>query len=205
MPSRNSVKLLEPDSYYHLYNRGASKQPIFKDSQDKKYFLGLLDRYLNQNNKSLNGSGVGYPKYQNQIELLCYCLMDNHYHLLVYVGDKPQSLSKFVSSVMTAYSMYFNLRYTHQGTIFQGVYKAAKITNDSYLLHITRYIHLNPKNYTKYVFSSYRAYIDQTVKYNWLKPQKILSLFNGDYELFVKDHADHKRWENLVLGELADS
>jgi REP element-mobilizing transposase RayT len=203
MPARNSVKQFEVESFYHVYNRGAHKQPIYRDDFDKTYFLSLISRYLNKADNSADTNKHVYEKYYD-IELLCYCLMDNHFHLLVYANKRPAEVSLFIKSVMTAYVMYFNKKYHHQGTIFQGVYKASKITNDSYLIHITRYIHLNPRYFKNYRFSSFKYYTQSKIPPVWLKPQRILGLFDGDYTVFAEDYVGHKAWLEEIYVTLAD-
>jgi REP element-mobilizing transposase RayT len=203
MPALNSVKIYEPDSYYHVYNRGAGKQPIFIDRFDKTYFIGLLDRYLNPKNIGVNTSGEPYPKYLN-MELLAYCLMGNHFHLLTYINDDVEEISKLLKSLLTSYTMYFNLKYRRSGALFQGVYKATKITNDAYLVHISRYIHLNPRTYRTYKFSSLGAYLGLGCP-AWLKPKRIVDLFEGnDYLAFVDDWADYQESLSQIGSELAD-
>lgn len=82
--------------------------------------------------------------------------------------------------------MYFNLKYDRVGPLFQSRYKASIINNDPYLIHISRYIHLNPSDYENYKYSSYQSYLGENT-YPWLKISKILDLFkNSDYEEFVK-------------------
>ena len=186
MPAKNVVKTFAPDSYYHVYNRGVAKQKIFLDQTDKRYFLKLLDRHLNPKSKIMNKSGFSYKKFDN-VELNCYCLMGNHFHFLIYVSDNPYALSEFMKSIGTAYTMYFNLKYKRVGPLFQGTYKASRITNDAYLLHITRYIHRNPREYLTCRYSSLKAYSTQE-KTAWLHPERILLLFKGnEYLRFVSE------------------
>jgi REP element-mobilizing transposase RayT len=87
MPSKNILKIDIPDTYYHVYARGSSRRDIFLDPKDKQVFLNLFKRYLSPKN-SLDRLGQPYPNYSKDIELLCYCLMDNHFHLLVYQVDQ---------------------------------------------------------------------------------------------------------------------
>jgi putative transposase len=191
MPVRNTVKnYLE--AYYHIYNRGICKELLFIDDQDYTVFLGLLKRYLgNGIDKKLNR--VKYPNYSRDIDLLAYCLMPNHYHLFVY-QHKADAIADFMRSLGVSYSMYFNKKYKRQGSLFQQRYKAVDIKDDSQLLHITRYIHLNPTKYKTYKWSSYPYYISDK-KAEWLKPSTILDLFDGDkekYKLFIADYKSYK-------------
>lgn len=206
MPSRNVVKAYVTDSYYHVYNRGVAKQPIFLDSQDKQHFLRILNRHLDPTNDSVKSDGVPYRKFDKDIELLCYCLMGNHFHLLFYISGDPSALPVFIQSVLTAYSMYFNKRYRRVGTLFQGVFKASRISDDNYLLHITRYIHMNPRTYRTYFYSSLKEFIGER-ETSWIKSGRILTLFTGtaDYLAFLEDFEDYKATLDEVKRELAAS
>lgn len=205
MPSRNAVKQYSSHSYYHVYNRGVAKQPIFSDAADKKQFLAILSRYLDPANTATKLGGVPYRKFDKDIELLCYCLMGNHFHMLVYINDDETSLTRFMQSILTAYTMYFNKRHRRVGTLFQGVYKASRISQDSYLIHISRYIHMNPRRYETYRYSSLAYYVGKPMP-PWLRPGKVLELFEGsDYLAFVKDYNDHKTALEELKYELADT
>lgn len=204
MPSRHIVKQFASDSYYHVYNRGVSGQKIFLDSIDKKYFLNILARHLDPNSTITKSGGLPYQKFNDELELLCYCLMGNHFHLLLFQKDNPTALTAFMRPVLTAYTMYFNRKYKRTGPLFQSIYKSSSISDDSYLLHITRYIHLNPRNYRTYHYSSLSAYLGQPHE-PWLQPARILALFEGDnYMVFLEDYIDHKAMFESLKTELAN-
>lgn len=194
-----------PGNYYHVYNRGVAKQSIFLDAADKKKFLSILERHLDPNNTSVRYDGAPYRKFNQGVELLCYCLMGNHFHLLFYLSDDSTAISELIRSVSTAYTMYFNKRYRRVGTLFQGVFKASRISNDSYLQHITRYIHLNPRTYRTYRYSSLPYYLGMPSP-SWLNPDRVLKMFEGeDYLLFLEDYEDQKTMLEELKYELADS
>lgn len=193
MPSRNTVREYDAPAYYHVYNRGAGGAPIFRDAQDKRKFLALLERYLDPAKES-------YPTYQ--IELLAYCVMRNHYHLLIYQEHEPTEITHFMRSVSTAYSMYYNLRYKNRGHVFQGVFKASRITEESYLVHISRYIHLNPESYKTYKWSSLQYYLGKQ-KPAWLQPDRPLDMSPLQYEKFLQDYKDKKAALKQIYSELA--
>jgi putative transposase len=202
MPSRNSIKQYAPNSYYHVYNRGVAKLPIFLDDHDKEYFLHLLKRHLDPTDTSTDRFQTPYKKFDD-VKLLSYCLMHNHFHLLIYQIE-PMALADFMKSILTAYTMYFNKKYKRVGHLFQGRFKASLILDDAYLLHITRYIHLNPYKYRTYTWSSYGYYIGQK-KSHWMHPELILSLFRDvkDYSAFVHDYEDYHQSRDTVLSNLA--
>lgn len=109
MPSRNVLKIDVQESYYHIYARGASRQDIFLEPADYYIFLELFRRYLSPE-EIRDNSGIPYAKLGDDIELLCYCLMSNHFHLLVYQISEG-AMQRLMRGVMTAYSRYFNKRY----------------------------------------------------------------------------------------------
>src|SRR3990172_5909254 len=140
MPGINIYKDYVPESYYHVYNRGIDRQVIFRDSSDFPVFLNLLKRYLDKDS-SKNSVGVTYPTYRGEIELLAFCLMPSHFHMLIYQHNSD-AMKLLLKSVGVSYSMYFNKKYNRLGPLFQHRYLASRISSDAYLLHITRYIHL---------------------------------------------------------------
>lgn len=204
MPSRNVLREFAPGNYYHVYNRGVAKQPIFLDAADKQKFLDILERHLNPNSDMVRQDGVPYRKFDQEVDLVCYCLMGNHFHLLLYLKEGNEAVSELVRSVSTAYTMYFNKRHNRIGTLFQGVFKASRISDDSYLQHITRYIHLNPRTYMTYYYSSIRYYLGDAAP-AWLHPRHILEMFEVEsYRQFLKDYEDEKAIHDGLKHELAD-
>lgn len=210
VPAKNVLKLYLENSYYHVYNRGVEKRIIFMDDLDYRYFLNLLKIYLEPKVESeLFQNQTIYPRrplnnFYGEIELIAFCLMPNHFHLLVH-QKSSKSIEIFMRSLLTKYSMYFNKRHSRVGHLYQGPYKAVLVENDSQLLHLTRYIHLNPlkKDYPlqvhfrlKNAYSSYAIYIgERTAK--WVNTKEILSFFKTSqksspnrsltYESFVED------------------
>lgn len=204
MPGRNVTKIYSPESYYHVYNRGVAKQPIFIDSKDYKIFISLINRYMNPEADTSKWRHV-YPNYADRLELLAYCLMPNHVHFLIYQNDES-AMKEFMKSLMTSYGMYFNKRYERVGPVFQNRYRASLINNDSYLDHISRYIHLNPRDWNNYEYSSLKYYRNADPP-KWLKPDKVLSLFpsRSQYLEFIKDYEGFKESLDDISWELADS
>lgn len=144
MPRRSLT--FQSGCYYHLYNRGYACQNIFFERENYLYFLRLLRRYL----------------IEQTFEVLAYCLMPNHYHLLVYC--KSACVTERMRSLTLAYTKAINHRYNRIGTLFRGRYQATWIDREAYLHHLVQYIHLNPVNAEmvkapeEWEFSSYRDY-----------------------------------------------
>lgn len=187
MPSRNVIKIDIPNTYYHIYARGHGKMDIFRDDEDYRVFLNLIKRYLGRKIQKDN-CGRQYSNFRGELELLCYCLMPNHFHLLIYQIDVG-AMPKIMSCILTSYSRYFNKKYCLSGTMFGTRYKASMICGDDYLLHISRYIHLNPKNWTDYCYSSIKCYRSNKMP-EWVIPNRILDLFlsTNEYMGFLNDY-----------------
>lgn len=114
-------------------------------------------------------------------------------------------MAEFMRSLMTSYSMYFNRKYKRVGPVFQSRYRASLISRDDYLEHISRYIHLNPKGWENYPFSSIRYY-KGLVTAEWVKPNKILAMFpsKDQYLEFIRDYESYKEMLDEIHWELAD-
>lgn len=220
MPGKNIVKTYIENGYYHIYNRGIDKREIFLDIQDCKAFLRYLKIYLSPENEllQLNKDNINilrHLKYNlsDEIDLLSFTLMPNHFHLQVKQYTKD-AIVKLTRRVITSYVMYFNNKYKRKGGLFESIYKAALIENDSYLLHLSRYInlnHLNPRTLTSKInfkeFSSCPYYLGER-QASWIKPNEILSYFKTakakfknvlSYRDFVEDYAEDS---GIILGSL---
>ena len=200
MPIRNTVKLYDSPAYYHVYNRGVGNQPIFHDSNDRLKFLSLFARYLDINDSSKRSDALPYDKYD--VEVVAYCLMGNHFHLLLYQEQDPGEISRLMRSISTAYSMYFNRKYKSNGHLFQSTFKASRITNDSYLLHISRYIHMNPRSYLRYKWSSIAYYLGEPSP-AWLAPNRVNTMSPAQYRKFLESYEGKRAELELIKGQLA--
>ncbi len=203
MPGKNIIKEYVPESYYHIYSRGVNKEATFLSEGDYEAFLGLLKRYLSKEQPK-NLSRHTYPNYRQRLELLSYALMPNHIHLLVYQTDE-RAISEFMRSLMTSYSMYFNKVNKRVGPVFQSRYRANLIDQDNYLIHISRYIHLNPTDWRNFPYSSLKYYAGKS-QADWIRPEKILRLFKNqnEYMKFVADYKEHKKMLDEIKWELAE-
>lgn len=135
-----------PGEYYHIYNRGNSKQTIFHSKEDYFHFIKLL--YLsNSKNKiilrNIHGDVFDTKQDGKIVEVGSYCLMPNHFHLIL-TQVEDGSISKFMQKLTTAYSMFYNKKYKRTGTLFEGKFKAQYIGDDVYFKYLFSYVHLNP-------------------------------------------------------------
>lgn len=205
MPKRNAIKQYVSQSYYHIYTRGVAKEPIFNSEEDYTVFVSLLKRYLSKETPK-SPTRHAYPSYNNQLSLLAYCLMPNHFHLLVYQEDE-RAITDFMRSLMTSYSMYFNRVNKRVGPVFQSRYLASLVDSQSYLEHISRYIHLNPKDWKTTNKTSLDFYLNKRSA-DWIDTTKIMEIFDNDvkkYKTFLEDHQAHKKILDDLKWELADT
>ncbi len=212
MPPKHSIKRYQKEGYYHLFNRGVEKRKIFQDQEDYHVFLAYLKAYLEPKNvvqlqqqlanpetnwqeKGKIVQALGLKNFAEEIQLLAYCLMPNHFHLLVK-QKAAKSIEFFMKSLATRYALYFNKKNKRVGPLFQGIYKAVLINTDEQLLHLSRYIHLNPAKHLSSrinledCYSSYKDYLGKR-KTTWVKPQQILTFFSKtnpkfSYQTFVE-------------------
>lgn len=237
MPAKNSIKSYTEDAYYHLYNRGVNKRSVVKDQQDISTFLSYLKTYLLPKNiEKLNNilsNAVSSSKekddalrllhlnnFHERIDLLAYCLMPNHFHLIVHQKN-ANDIDVFMQSFITRYTMYFNRRHGRVGSLFQGRYKAVLVDTDEQLLYLTRYIHRNPlsldlkrsdlkrSDLFQMQPSSYGVYLG-TMKQEWVKPDEVLTFFSGSksgynsYQSFVEDNdMDHESRAAVLISKEA--
>ncbi|MEK7627021.1 MAG: transposase [Patescibacteria group bacterium] len=146
----------ENGEFYHVFNRGVEKRRIFMNNKDYLRFIKNInifndDKLVLRSERRL--SHLPYPGYGDIavsgirrdpfVNIVCFCLMPNHYHLLIQqLSDN--GLSRFLGKVCLGYVHYFNTKYERVGSLFQGRFKAVHIDNDEQLKHTSRYIHLNP-------------------------------------------------------------
>jgi putative transposase len=128
--------------------------------------------------------------------------MGNHFHLLLYQESDTTAITQLMRSVATAYTMYFNRKYEQFGHLFQSAFKASRITNDAYLLHITRYIHMNPRSYMRYKWSSIAVYLGDEVPV-WLHPERVHDMSPAQYREFLGSYEGRKAELELLKNQLA--
>jgi len=214
MPYRNEV--LAPKEIYHIFNRGVAALPIYLVSRSYLRFLDLVDYYRFSNTPCSFSSLLKLPREERgnlltrlrkenaiHIEILAYCLMSNHFHfLLKQVTDN--GISTFMRNLQNSYVKYFNIKNERAGPLFQSMFKAVRIETDEQLLHVSRYIHLNPstayivepEKLEDYRWSSLGIYLNKDfINHSFVNPEIILSFFKNraEYKKFVLDQAAYQR------------
>jgi putative transposase len=185
---------LASDNYYHVFNRGISSGDIFFKKDHYYYCLRLLKKYT--------------ARYS--IRMIAYCLMPNHYHLLLLQqGEKP--ISQYIRTVFNVYVQALNRRINRRGPLFEGRFKHVLVDREEYLLHLCRYIHLNPvkagivRKPEDWLFSDYKEWAGLSTE-----PGR-----NGDfiqehfgkteeYRMFVEDLRQDRFGDDSMRGYLFD-
>lgn len=215
MPSRYVIRSFSENSYYHTFNRGVEKRKIFQDEQDYNIFIYYLSVYL----LPIDDLFQTFPKtptrllnknLSKEVELIAFCLMPNHFHLLL--KQLPvDGVSRFIKQLTNAYTLYFNNKYKRVGGLMQGRFGAVPIDSDEQLLHVSRYIHLNPivsklvGDLDDYRWSSYHSYISKN-KDLLINNSDVLNHFSStkDYERFVLDQEDYAKELDTIKHLLID-
>ena len=231
MPAKHIIKPYVKNSYYHIYNRGVNKELIFFDKQDYGVFLSYLKTYLlPKDTKALqnilqNPQGsykerneasklLRLKNFTDRIDLISYCLMPNHFHLLIK-QKKARDIEEMMKSLLTRYTMYVNNHHKRIGPLFQSNYKAVLVETQEQLLHLTRYIHRNPLarkisherlDLLRQKPSSYANFLGE-LRQSWVKPESILKNFFRSnpnlYKEFVEQNDGRGEEESLnVLSEV---
>ena len=202
------LRILYPNAFYHITCRGNDRRVIFRDDQDRTRFV-----------ERLRGALEIFS-----VRVHAYVLMSNHFHLIV---ETPKAnLSEFMRQFNISYTVYYNRRHRRIGHLYQGRFKAIVVDKDSYLLELSRYVHLNPirikakaqrpeteriREISRYRWSSLPGYLDGKRKDSWITYGAVLSYVDGSrqkYAAFVQEGIRQgfaTPWEDLlaqmVLGD----
>jgi len=179
-----------PGAYYHVINRGNAGEKILKNKRDKEKFLEYL--------------ALAVERFS--IVVHTYCLMDNHYHILLQTQEA--NLSKSIQWLNVSYATYFNKKRQRNGHLFQGRFKAILVDADNYLVQLSRYIHLNPVQAKiiaapdEFLWSSYPAYTGKIKNPAWLTLGEILTQFGKRKNTAIKHYRSFV--EELDIATLED-
>jgi REP element-mobilizing transposase RayT len=166
---------------YHIMMRGINRQSIFKDEEDYEKFIETLGRYKDQ---------CGY-------KIFAYCLMGNHVHLLIEVGQEP--LEQIMRRICGSYVYWYNWKYQRIGNLFQDRFKSEAVENDAYFLVVQRYIHQNPikagmvDRIGQYKWSSFNEYVNRT---QIVDREPLLEMFNENQKEAIRSFIDYNNEVN---------
>lgn len=198
---------LVTDHYYHIFNRGVARQPTFLTRFDYRYAIGAMNYYQHDkpNTSYSQFNLVGKEDQQKAwevlkrqeklVEIIAYVLMPNHFHFLLK-QVKNDGISTFMARWGNSYARYFNAKHKRVGPVFQGRFKSILIETTEQLIHLSRYIHLNPVVsavvgegvFDKYEWSSFGEYVSENES-ELCSKDVVLEQFKdkGDYRNFVDD------------------
>lgn len=186
--------------YYHVYNRGVDKRKIFLGNNHYRRFLKSVQLLLATGSATPRLRSNQSLALNSKITIICYCLMPNHYHVLIK-QIKDGGISEFMHKIDTSYTKYFNLNQKRTGRLFEYTFKAKHIPTDEILLHVHRYIHLNPliinlvSNVNDWEWSSYVDYVGKR-QGTICSKEEILGFFsqrenNRSYKEWILDQKDY--------------
>ncbi|MCP4714922.1 MAG: hypothetical protein GY868_07385 [Deltaproteobacteria bacterium] len=196
------IRIEYKGAWYHVSSRGNERREIYRDNADREKFLDILS--------------ISIEQYA--VEVHAYVLMANHYHLIV--KTKEANLQKFMQRFNTSYTVYYNRKYRRTGHLYQGRYKAILIESDSYLLELSRYVHLNPVRIKKHIkrsleqkkeilnnyqWSSFAGYVYMKKRLLFVSYKMIMEMQSGKddrrsrraYERFVMDRLGAEEKQSL--------
>ena len=196
---------IAPGEYYHIFNRAVNKQIIFHNSSDYTRFLFLILYFqsavkISHMSRAVKDFAKDYKSGQSGqssalatvkkrvLELTAFCIMPNHFHLIVKELEEG-GVAAYMQRVLTAYSKYYNTKYEKSGHVFQGPYGAIHVEDNRQLLHLSAYIHRNPREifkwrdiYEEYEWSSYQDFVTANRWGDLLLPQIITEHFKSRKE-----------------------
>jgi putative transposase len=211
--------------YYHVYNRGVNKSNIFTNKRDCNQGLLSMNYYkfekppfklsrfkaLTTTEQTRLLSSLMSTE-QKLVEILCFVLMPNHFHFLLK-QKLENGISIFMRRFSNSYARYFNVSHNWIGHLFQGQFKIVEIESEAQLIHVSRYIHLNPyvsglaakDNLEQYLWSSYPDYLSKRL--DRVDPTEILNIFKSPlaYKEFTLNHADYARELEFIKHKAIDT
>ena len=209
-------EVLAEGCHYHIFNKSIAGYEIFKLSSEYVRMLNLVCYYQSSKVKTSFSQFVrlleiedavgedvlfsSFDRTENLVEVVAYCIMPTHFHFIL-TQLKPEGISIFTGNIQNSYSRYFNLKHKRKGPLWEGRFKSILIESDEQLIHLTRYIHLNPVTAglidkpENWLGSSYKEYLSKS-KESICRYENILEIEPPTYEKFVEDKINYQ--EDLV-------
>lgn len=216
--------ILTDNQIYHIFNRAIDRQTIFTTKWEYKRAIETLKYYRFANLPFKFSQSLNLPKDDRQkiilelsrkneklVEFIAFCIMPNHFHFLIK-QLKPNGISKFISDFTNSYTRYFNTKHERKGHLFEGLFKAVLVESEEQLMHLSRYIHLNPvasfiikqEELENYNWSSFPEYLELSDE-NLCDKGLVMSMFSTleEYKKFVTDQVKYaqelEKIKHLIL------
>lgn len=194
-------RLFENGYYYHVFNRGVEKRGLFYGERDYLRFLKTIKICNDPATVRITSllPSDSFASKNNYVSIINFVIMPNHYHFTLQ-QTADNGITQFLQRLGTSYSKYFNIKYKRTGRLFEYTYKAIPVETDEQLIHLSRYIHLNPivsgmvKNLSDYRWSSYSDYTDK-ITHDFCNPAPVLVSFSSsqNYRRFVLDQIEYAK------------
>ena len=212
----SSIRIFSKGDFYHICTKSIAGYVIFKDNRDYQRMREIMKYYthwgeqtvkfsyycrLNEENRLKATKDLG--KSSKIVNILAYCLMPTHIHLLL-IPLIENSISLYMKNLLNSYTRYFNTKYSRKGPLWQGRFKDIRIESHEQLIHLTRYIHLNPtssgivRKPEDWNYSSYREYIkldDRRIIGNW---KEYINMSILKYRKFVEEQKRHQQELSII-------
>ena len=197
--------ILATGEIYHIFNHSVQGIPIFRGQRENEIFIEAMKFYLQSKPPTrfsiYRTSRERFPIKLNKklVTVIGYCLMPNHFHFILR-QEVEEGIRKFIQRLANSFAHYFSVKHKNRGPVFEGNFKAVRVESDEQLIHLSRYIHLNPvtaflvEKPEDYPYSSYRIYLDKE-KSEMVDPSLVMAHFSGskEYQEFVLDQKDYQR------------
>ena len=211
------------EGIYHIFNRSIEQRPVFTTKREYNRATLTFDfyrfkspplrlaKFLQLEKTAREIFFINLKKADKQVEIISYCLMPNHFHFLLRQTSE-NGITKFLSNFANSYTRYFNTKQKRKGPLFEGIFKAVYIETDEQLIHVSRYIHLNPiasflikeNDLDFYPWSSFPEFLNESTDVICNK-STILNFFPSKkkYRQFVHDRIDYaqklEKIKHLIL------
>ena len=202
------------DQIYHVFNRGVDRRSVFLTNWEYSRVIETIKYYRFSDLPFRLSKLLNLPQAQRikvlsdiqsdnekLVEIISFCIMPNHFHLMLK-QLKEGGISKFISNLTNSYTKYFNTKHERVGPLFEGIFKAVIVETDEQLIHLSRYIHLNPvssfiiqeKDLENYPWSSLPEYLGKSEE-NFCKKETVMDLFKNikDYKKFIMDQISYAK------------
>jgi len=210
---------------YHIFTRSIAEFKIFNNDSDFQRMLYLLQYYQIQEPPISFSVYTRLEKVQQEgfekcfsliakdqlqiVQIIAYCLMPTHIHLILK-QLQPSGISIFLGNVLNSYTRYFNIKHHRKGPLWESKFQNVLVENDEQLLHLTRYIHLNPttaslvKKPHDWKFSSYKEYLNEKTNYHLCQFEDLIEFRPDKYKKFVQDRIAYQRELAIIKRQLID-